>query len=104
MNLEDKLFRRKTIFEDDVRKIEKIHWGDGLDKKRQQEDRCDRRWCKRDPVYYVTLKQDLPGLLLHTCKKHSRTITIDNVKDVKGVANVAKAVGNIGTEKEKIGT
>ncbi|MFZ0896803.1 MAG: hypothetical protein WAZ77_20060, partial [Candidatus Nitrosopolaris sp.] len=61
----------KIVFEDKQRRIGK-RTGIGP-------SQCENKRCKRDAIYFVTLKQDLPTLPLSVCSKHSKTITIDDV-------------------------
>ena len=54
----------------------------------------ENKKCKRDAIHFVTLKQDLPTLPLNVCSKHSKTITID---DVRGGEN-KRAFGKVTNE------
>lgn len=76
----------KVVFEDEQRRIGK-RIGIGP-------SQCENRRCKRDAIYFVTLKQDLTTLPLNVCSKHSETITID---DVRGGEN-KRAIGKVTNE------
>jgi hypothetical protein len=76
----------KIVFEDKQRRIAK-RTGIGP-------SQCENKRCKRDGIYFVTLKQDLPTLPLNVCSKHRKTITID---DVRGGEN-KRAIGKVTNE------
>ena len=64
------------VYEDDIRRIER-----GKLVRKHGASQCANKRCKRKVVYVVTLKQDLPSWHLDVCFKHSKTITIDNVRE-----------------------
>jgi len=76
----------KIVLEDKQRRIGK--------RTRIGHSQCQNKRCKRDAIYFVTLKQDLPTLPLNVCGKHSKTITID---DVRGGEN-KRAIGKVTNE------
>jgi hypothetical protein len=77
----------KIVFEDKQRRIGK-RTGIGP-------TQCENKRCKRDVIYFVTLKQDLPTLPLNVCSKHSKTITIDNVRGGENKRAIGKVTNKV---------
>ena len=67
----------KVVFEDKQRRIGK--------RTRIVPSQCENKKCKRDAIYFATL---------NVCSKHSKTITID---DVRGGEN-KRAIGKVTNE------
>ena len=53
---------------------------------------CENKRCKRDAIYFVTLKQDLP---LNVFSKHSKTITIDDVRSGENKRAIGKVTNEV---------
>ncbi|MDQ6668246.1 MAG: hypothetical protein M3Y53_08490 [Thermoproteota archaeon] len=81
--------KRKIIFEDSTRLIQTRTGSDEV-----RPSQCDNKRCRRNAAYFVYLK-DLPQWGLNVCRKHSKTITTN---DVRGNVENMRAICDIGNK------